>query len=133
MSLVVHFEIHASDPQRLIDFYGEVFGWTFTRFGEEPYWIIDTGEGSIHHADVPGFGINGGLVQRPGPPPAPGSPVVGANLVVGTDDADAVYAKALAAGAVEAMPLEDTEGVGRLGYLIDPDGNLIGLIAPSMD
>ena len=42
--LVVHFEIHASEPQVLIDFYGELFGWTFSRFGEVPYWIIDTGE-----------------------------------------------------------------------------------------
>ena len=29
-NLVVHFEIHASEPQRLIDFYAELFGWKFT-------------------------------------------------------------------------------------------------------
>ena len=27
-NLVVHFEIHASDPQKLIDFYSALLGWT---------------------------------------------------------------------------------------------------------
>lgn len=132
MSLVVHFEIHASEPQRLIDFYSEVFGWSFNRFGDSPYWVIDTGERSIHNEGEPGFGINGGLVQRQGPAPEHGAPVAGANLVVGVDDVDGTYAKALAAGATQAMPLEDMEGVGRVGYVIDPDGNVIGMIAPLM-
>jgi predicted enzyme related to lactoylglutathione lyase len=29
--LVVHFEIHAFEPQRLIEFYRELFGWKFTQ------------------------------------------------------------------------------------------------------
>ena len=35
--LVVHFEIHASEPRVLIDFYGDLFGWSFSRFGDVPY------------------------------------------------------------------------------------------------
>ena len=31
-NLVVHFEIHASEPQKLIDFYSELFGWKFIQF-----------------------------------------------------------------------------------------------------
>ena len=27
----VHFEIHATDPQRAIRFYTQLFGWTFTK------------------------------------------------------------------------------------------------------
>ena len=46
-NLVVHFEIHATEPQRLIDFYSELLGWRFTQFGDTPYWTIETGEGSI--------------------------------------------------------------------------------------
>ena len=42
-NLVVHFEIHASEPQRLIDFYSGLLGWKFTQFGDQPYWSIDTG------------------------------------------------------------------------------------------
>ena len=29
-NLVVHFEIHATEPQALIDFYRQLLGWTFT-------------------------------------------------------------------------------------------------------
>ena len=75
-NLVVHFEIHASEPQALIDFYGELLGWTFTQFGEMPYWSIDTGDGAIG-PNAPGKGINGGLTQRQGPAPERGAPVNG--------------------------------------------------------
>ncbi len=129
-NLVVHFEIHASDPQRLVDFYTELFGWTFTRFGDMPYWSIDTGEGASG-GGAPGRGINGGLTQRAGPAPEPGAPVNGANVVVGVAGrVDDVFAKGLELGASVALPLEDMGGVGRLGYLLDPDGNVFGLISP---
>lgn len=129
-SLVVHFEIHASEPERLISFYSDLLDWRFSRFGEMPYWVIDTGEGSMREPGVPALGINGGLVQRPNPRPQIGAPVNGANLVVGVEDVDATFAKGLGLGAVEALPLDDVPGVGRLGYLIDPDGNVFGLISP---
>jgi predicted enzyme related to lactoylglutathione lyase len=128
-NLVVHFEIHAADPQRLIDFYSALFGWTFTRFGEVDYWVINTGEGSIVTSSA-GHGINGGLVQRQGPSPQVGDPVAGANLVLGVDDVDFVFNRGIELGAVGALPPTDTPGVGRLGYLIDPDGNIFGFISP---
>ncbi|HEV7195819.1 MAG TPA: VOC family protein, partial [Pedococcus sp.] len=94
-NLVVHFEIHASEPQRLVDFYAELFGWTFTQFGEMPYWAIDTGEGAMG-PDRPGRGINGGLTQRQGNPPERGAPVNGCNVVVGVDGSvDEVFQKGL--------------------------------------
>jgi predicted enzyme related to lactoylglutathione lyase len=128
-NLVVHFEIHASQPQVLIDFYSELLGWRFTRFGDMPYWAIDTGEGSMR-MNEPGNGINGGLTQRQGPAPEPGAPVSGCDFIVGVDDVDAVFAKGLQLGGVEALPLDDMQGVGRLGYLLDPDGNVFGVLSP---
>ena len=131
-NLVVHFEIHASKPQALIDFYGALFGWTFARFGEVPYWVIDTGAGAIG-VDEPGHGINGGLTQREGPAPEPGAPLNGCNIVVGVEDGvDELFARALSLGASEASPLEDMEGVGRGGYLFDPDGNLFGVMSGTL-
>jgi predicted enzyme related to lactoylglutathione lyase len=128
-NLVVHFEIHGSEPQRLIDFYTELFGWRFTQFGDVPYWSIDTGEGSIAMR-TPGSGINGGLAQRQGPGPEAGAPVNGCNVVVGVDGSiDDMFAKGLELGATEALPLADMAGVGRIGYLLDPDGNVFGLIS----
>src|SRR6185436_8818079 len=82
-NLVVHFEIHASEPQKLIDFYSDLLGWTFQSYGggDQPYWVIDTGEGAIGNvAGRPGMGINGGLTQRMGPRPEIGAPVNGCNI-----------------------------------------------------
>jgi predicted enzyme related to lactoylglutathione lyase len=129
-NLVVHFEIHASEPQRLIDFYGELLGWTFTQFGDMPYWAINTGEGSIGLSE-PGHGINGGLTQREGPAPERGAPVNGCNVVIGVEGSvDELFQRGLDLGGSEALPLGDMEGVGRVGYLLDPDGNVFGLISP---
>ncbi|MFP5343464.1 MAG: VOC family protein, partial [Candidatus Limnocylindria bacterium] len=87
-NLVVHFEIHASEPQRLIDFYSALLGWTFEEYGggDQPYWVISTGEGAIDNAGTPGMGINGGLTPRLGPKPEIGAPVNGCNIVVGVED-----------------------------------------------
>lgn len=132
-NLVVHFEIHASEPATLIDFYSQLFGWTFTQFGSQDYWVIDTGEGSIDPQTRTGSGINGGLVRRMGARPGIGGPVTGADLVIGVDGRiDDVFARGVELGAVEALPLTDMAGIGRLGYLIDPDGNVFGVISPTL-
>ncbi len=130
-NLVVHFEIHASEPQGLIDFYGELLGWRFERYGDVPYWMIDTGDGAIGNvAGQPGLGINGGLAQREGPPPEVGAPVNGCTVVVAVDGSvDDVMRRGLALGATEALPAEDMPGIGRGGYLRDPDGNVFGLLS----
>jgi predicted enzyme related to lactoylglutathione lyase len=131
--LVVHFEIHASEPQKLIDFYSELLGWKFQSYGggDQPYWAIDTGEGAIGNlAAQPGLGINGGLTQRGGPRPEVGAPVNGCNIVVGVDDVDRLMSRGLELGATEALPATDYPGIGRGGYLIDPDGNVFGLLSP---
>lgn len=129
-NLVVHFEIHASDPQRLIDFYSQLLGWRFTRFGDLEYWGIDTGDGSIQAGVATGGGINGGLAQRSGPAPQVGAPVSGANIVVAVDDVDATFARGIELGGVEAVAPDDLPGVGRLAYLLDPDNNVFGFISP---
>ena len=129
-NLVVHFEIHASEPSVLIDYYGGLLGWKFTQFGDMPYWAIDTGEGAIG-LNTPGTGINGGLTQRQGPAPDRGAAVNGCDFVVGVDgNVDDLFQKGLDLGGTEALPLSDMQGIGRVGYLHDPDGNIFGLISP---
>ena len=132
-NLVVHFEIHASEPQVLIDFYSKLLGWSFSQFGDVPYWTIDTGEGAIGNvAGTPGLGINGGMNPRMGPKPEVGAPVAGCNFVVGVQDVDALMARGVELGGTEALPAQDMQGVGRVGYLLDPDNNIFGLISPVM-
>jgi predicted enzyme related to lactoylglutathione lyase len=123
----VHFEIHASEPQRLIDFYGAIFGWTFRDWAGGEYWVVTTGEPGPGPENL---GINGGLLRRQGPSPEPGSAMSGYTCIVGVEDADATFAAALSAGAEVALALTDTPGVGRIGYLRDPDGNVFGIIQP---
>ncbi|KZE94897.1 hypothetical protein AVP42_00825 [Agromyces sp. NDB4Y10] len=131
-NLVVHFEIHATEPQRLVDFYSELLGWRFSQYGDTPYWLIDTGEGAIGNTSgTAGMGINGGLTQREGPRPEPGAAINGCNIVVGVDGSvDDLMRRGIELGATEAMPAEDMEGIGRGGYLLDPDGNLFGMLSP---
>ncbi len=116
----VHFEIPATDPQALQDFYSTVFGWTFQKWGDMDYWTITTG-------DEPD-GINGGLYPRTAPA-APGS---GVNLVIGVDNAQTYYDRSMAAGATQTMPITPMPGVGILAAFTDPDGNAYGIIEPGM-
>ena len=129
-NLVVHFEIHASEPQRLIDFYSELLGWKFTPVRREPYWSIDTGEGAVCDGRArPRHQRRADAAVRSGP--GGGAPVNGADFVVGVDGSvDDLFQKGLDLGGTEALPLSDMEGIGRVGYLLDPDGNVFGLISP---
>ena len=132
-NLVVHFEIHASEPQQLIDFYSSLLGWTFQDYGggDQPYWVIDTGEGALGNAAAEkGLGINGGLTVRQGPRPEIGAPVTGCTSGVGVEDVEGLRRRGVELGGTEALPATDWPGIGRGGYLIDPDGNVFGLLSP---
>ncbi|GLZ29463.1 glyoxalase [Lentzea sp. NBRC 105346] len=118
----VHFEIHAADPERARRFYESVFGWKFEQWGEMPYWMVMTGE--------EGPGVNGGLLPRQGSDPAPDGPVNGWVMTTGVDDI-AVTDKAIAAaGGTVALPIQDMQGVGKVGYYKDTEGNIFGVIEP---
>lgn len=57
MSRVIHFEIHASDPECVQAFHRALFGWQFQSWGGPmEYWVITTGpatepgiERVLHH------------------------------------------------------------------------------------
>ena len=54
-------------------------------------------------------------------------PTASSSLV---DDVDGLMRRGIELGATEASPAEDWPGIGRGGYLLDPDRNLFGLISP---
>lgn len=123
MGRVTHFEIHASNPAALVTFYTELFGWHFQQWGNQPYWLINTGE-------VTQPGINGGLVPRRGAAPADGSAVNAFVCTVEVGSVDDTFAKALNIGATVAVPKMAIPSVGWLAYVKDPDGNILGLMQP---
>lgn len=119
MSRVIHFEIHADDPAACASWYGDIFGWkAMLAWPEQEYWTVSTGHGP---------GIDGGIVKRRGPAPAPGAPVSSFVCTIGVDALDAQMAKVLGAGAREALPKFAIPGVGWGAYFIDPFGNIVGL------
>ena len=117
MSRAVHFEIQASDPQALIDYYTALFGWSFNKWEGGDYWLIHTGP-----EDKPG--INGGLLPRRGPVPEATAAVNAFVITVDVDDIDSALARA---GTV-VVPKMPVPGIGWLGYARDPDGNLFGMM-----
>jgi predicted enzyme related to lactoylglutathione lyase len=122
MSRPVHFEIHASDPEKLGKFYADVFGWKVSHMPQFDYWLIDSGSSEA--------GINGGLLRRRGARPAPDAPVNAYVCSLGIESVDASLERALKAGATIALPKMSIPGVGYQAYIKDPDGNLLGLHQP---
>jgi predicted enzyme related to lactoylglutathione lyase len=127
----VHFEIHASNPGRIRAFYESVFGWTMSQWGDQPYWLISTGDGNPMAGVASSEpGIDGAMLPRVGPPPSDGQPVNGWVVTVSVPDCQGYLDKAIAAGATEAMPMAVVPGVGWLAYIKDPDGNTLGMLQP---
>ena len=103
-----------------IEFYKEAFGATEIFRWADP-------DGRVRHAEVvigdspvmltdeaPDFGMAG-------PQSLGGSPV---HMFLYVKDADAVFERAIAAGATELMPVEDSEDGDRRGGVTDPFGHV---------
>jgi predicted enzyme related to lactoylglutathione lyase len=124
MPRVVHFEIHADNPERAIAFYQGVFGWQFQKWGGPmDYWLIVTG------SDLEP-GINGGLMRRMGPPPSEGQPVNAYACTIQVSALDEYVSKVTAAGGILVVPKMAIPGVGWLFYCKDTEGNIVGVHQP---
>ncbi|WP_431476116.1 VOC family protein [Massilia eburnea] len=121
MGRAVHFEIQASEPQALIDFYGKMFDWSFSKWEGGEYWLVGTGE-------VGAPGINGGLLPRRGPRPEEGASVNAFVCTVDVEDLDKSLALLTELKGTVAVPRMPVPGVGWLAYAKDPDGNIFGMM-----
>ncbi len=126
MNSVIHFEIHAADIARAVQFYTEVFGWKsedWSEYAGVPYFGVTTAaEGQM--------GINGAILKTRDENPEPGLPVCGAVLTLGSADFDADAAKILAAGGQVALPKAALPGMAWQGYFLDTENNVFGLHQP---
>lgn len=121
MSRVVHFEIHGGDPERLVAFYGDLFGWQIAKWeGPMDYWLVTTGTGEP--------GIDGAIMRRQGSAPAAGQAVNAYVCTVSVDDLDDTMERAGRLGAQVALPRMAVPGIGYLAYVRDPDENILGLM-----
>ena len=123
MNTLAYFEIQASEPKTLVDFYGKVFGWNFTEQKGLPieYYHIET------------EGITGGILKRPAavPPMESGTNAFTCSMQV--EDFDATAKLILENGGMEAMPKFAVPGKCWQGYFIDPDHNVFGLFEVDED
>ena len=108
-------ELGTNDPERAIEFYSNVFGWTTEPFGDSPipYNVVKN--------DNRGIGGVYKLMPEQGMPPH-------WLLYFSVADCDAAVQKATELGARVMKPVDDIPGVGRFAILLDPQGAPFALI-----
>ncbi len=114
MPRVVHFEISANEPEKVVTFYENVFGWKVTKWeGPQDYWLVETGED-----EEPG--INGGISR-------PNEVLSGTVNTIGVTDIDAYIEKVKQNGGVVVVEKHAIPGVGYNAYCKDVEGTLFGI------
>jgi PhnB protein len=117
------------DAARAIDFYKQVFGAKQTLRlnypdGKVAHAELAIGEGHVMISEeMAEMGIRGPLSFG-------GTPV---SLLVYVRDADAVYAKAIAAGAENKHPMQDQFYGDRSGTIVDPFGHVWSIATHQKD
>jgi uncharacterized protein len=122
MPRVIHFEIHAEDPQRALKFYSGLLGWEFTKWeGPMEYWVVKTGPDGQP-------GINGGMLRRQGAGPLDGQGVNAYVCTVDIDSVDRLCAAIPKQGGQVVVPKMPIPGLGWLAYAKDTEGNIFGFM-----
>lgn len=127
MNRLIHFEIHADEPERAIDFYKKIFNWEIEKFwnGGIDYWMIMTDKSDSKEA-----WINGWLLKRPCPIPKniPWSNAFVCTILV--DDFDKTSKEILKAWWIVAMEKFAIIWMAWQWYFIDTEGNTFGIHQP---
>ncbi|HEV2531787.1 VOC family protein [Phenylobacterium sp.] len=108
-----HFAINADDVPRARAFYEKVFGWNFTSWGPPGFYQVKNA----------GQGLMGALQGRR---PIEGQAMPGIEASFGVDDLDAAIAAIAANGGRILMQPYLIDGVGRLIFFADTEGNIAG-------
>jgi predicted enzyme related to lactoylglutathione lyase len=104
MNSVVHFEMPYENPERLVKFYTEVFGWRMQKLGEEmgDYVTAATTETDENNMVKEPGAINGGFF-----PKKPDWPAQYPSVVIAVDDIkEAMKKVANAGGKILGEPME---------------------------
>jgi predicted enzyme related to lactoylglutathione lyase len=109
-----HVAINADDVQRAKAFYESVFGWRFEPWGPPDFYQVkNAGEGFL-----------GALQERR--ELKAGAKMLGFEATMGVEDIQATTAAVEAAGGRILTRPYSIEGVGKLVYFEDTEGNLVG-------
>ncbi len=114
---VIHFEVDAKTPERVIAFYEQVFGWKIEKWkGPREYWLITTGK-----KNEPG--IDGGLSKRTENQPSTVN-------TIEVKSVDNFLKKIKKNGGKIIRPKMPIPKMGWLAYFMDPEGNTWGIMEP---
>ena len=124
MGRVVHFEIHADDPDRAVGFYKSVFGWEVKKLdGPVDYWLVTTGPSGDR-------GIDGAIMRRMGSEPASEAPISAFVNTIAVESIDAAEKSIPDAGGEQVLARQEIPGIGQLSYFKDTEGNIFGALEP---
>ena len=129
MNRIIHFEIHAGNPDRAVKFYRDVFGWEIHEWvipgirmkDENRYWLATTGPETES-------GINGGIVFRRSPESVDGQAVNAFICTIGVADLDESVDKVRKAGGIIELDRMPVQGIGWWASCKDTEGNLFGMM-----
>lgn len=110
---VIHFEIPTDHPEKSMDFFKNIFGWEFQRFGDEEYWMVKTGNEDKR-------GIDGAIMKKRDP----NQPVVNSIDVKSIDKTNKDIENA---GGKIVVPKSPVPGMGWFSMFTDIDENIHGL------
>lgn len=115
MGRIVHFEIDAEDPERLVKFYQDAFGWEINKWeGPMEYWLVMTG-------DQKEAGIDGGFFR------VDGEKMGTVNTIDVASAKDAIDRVEASGGSV-IRDVQPVPGVGYFAYCADVEGNVFGVM-----
>ena len=125
MGRVVHFEIHAEDPERAAAFYKALFGWSITKWdGPVDYWLVGTG------ADDE-VGINGAILRQMGNPAGEDAGPNSFVCTIEVEDIGATEKAVTDAGGEQVVARQELPGVGKFSYFKDTECNIFGALEPA--
>jgi uncharacterized protein len=109
---VIHAEIRSADPDATREFFGELFGWSYSDGAYPGYTFVDTG-------------VNGALPTAISPLQGDDDAVL---FFVGVQDVEETLAQAERLGGRIVQSAQSVPGV-TFGVLADKQGHLIGVAA----
>jgi len=117
MNNISYFEIQASDPEKLVEFYKTIFAWEFERDSNIP----------IEYYRITGAGAPGAILKRPTKTPETMQGTNAYTCSIEIENFDETERKIMYHGGKVAMEKFAIPGKCWQGYFLDLDNNVFGI------